>query len=141
MKLYLRIGQIFFFSDCLPQQRLLLAFWEAVGQKRIKLGWFSWYHRSIYVGLFIHIVGSWQWGGGFLSNTWRLMLGGFHDFAGLHGSLRWDGQLFESLLYIRDLEFGSSAKMEKPKCGIPGHNILWRQQGVFLSFGWRWFGI
>ena len=48
--------------------------------ERIKLGGFMIF-TLIYVGLVYPIVGSWQWGGGFLS-TIGGENGGFHDFAG-----------------------------------------------------------
>ena len=48
--------------------------------ERIKLGPFMIF-TVIYVGLVYPIVGSWQWGGGFLS-TLGGEEAGFHDFAG-----------------------------------------------------------
>ena len=49
--------------------------------ERVKLGGFMLF-TVIYVGLVYPIVGSWQWGGGFLSSLSYGSAEGFYDFAG-----------------------------------------------------------
>ncbi|MGB5819742.1 MAG: ammonium transporter [Saonia sp.] len=91
----------------------------------------------IYVGLVYPIVGSWQWGGGFLST-----LGGddagFHDFAGstlVHSVGGWAALIAVYLLGPRIGKFGEDGK---PKA-IPGHNIPLAAGGVLILW-LGWFG-
>ncbi len=89
-----------------------------------------------YVGLVYPIVGSWQWGGGFLST-----LGGdegFYDFAGstlVHSVGGWGALIGIFLLGSRIGKFGEDGK---PKA-IPGHNIPMATAGVLILW-LGWFG-
>jgi len=104
--------------------------------ERVKLGSFMIF-VIIYVGLVYPIVGSWQWGGGFLS-TLGGDEGGFHDFAGstlVHSVGGWAALVFIYLLGSRIGKFGDDGK---PKA-IPGHNIPMAAIGVFILW-LGWFG-
>ena len=104
--------------------------------ERVKLGSFMIF-VIIYVGLVYPIVGSWQWGGGFLS-TLGGDEGGFYDFAGstlVHSVGGWAALVFIYLLGSRIGKFGDDGK---PKA-IPGHNIPMAAVGVFILW-LGWFG-
>jgi Amt family ammonium transporter len=104
--------------------------------ERVKLGSFMIF-VIIYVGLVYPIVGSWQWGGGFLS-TLGGDEGGFYDFAGstlVHSVGGWAALVFIYLLGSRIGKFGDDGK---PKA-IPGHNIPLAAVGVFILW-LGWFG-
>ncbi len=104
--------------------------------ERVKLGAFMIF-VIIYVGLVYPIVGSWQWGGGFLS-TLGGDEGGFYDFAGstlVHSVGGWAALVFIYLLGSRIGKFGEDGK---PKA-IPGHNIPLAAVGVFILW-LGWFG-
>ncbi len=104
--------------------------------ERIKIGPFMVF-TILYVGLVYPIVGSWQWGGGFLST-----LGGddagFYDFAGstlVHSVGGWGALIAIWLLGARVGKFGEDGK---PKA-IPGHNIPLATAGVLVLW-LGWFG-
>ena len=102
--------------------------------ERIKLGGFMIF-TLIYVGLVYPIVGSWQWGGGFLS-TIGGENGGFHDFAGstlVHSVGGWAALIAIYLLGPRIGKFSESGKAQ----AIPGHNIPLAAAGVFIL----WLGL
>ncbi len=104
--------------------------------ERVKLGSFMIF-VIIYVGLVYPIVGSWQWGGGFLS-TLGGEESGFYDFAGstlVHSVGGWAALVFIYLLGSRIGKFGDDGK---PKA-IPGHNIPLAAIGVFILW-LGWFG-
>ncbi len=104
--------------------------------ERIKLGAFMIF-TIIYVGLVYPIVGSWQWGGGFLS-TLGGDAGGFHDFAGstlVHSVGGWAALIAVYLLGARVGKFGEDGK---PKA-IPGHSIPLATAGVLILW-LGWFG-
>ncbi|MGB5500032.1 MAG: ammonium transporter [Maribacter sp.] len=104
--------------------------------ERVKLGSFMIF-VIIYVGLVYPIVGSWQWGGGFLS-TLGGDEAGFYDFAGstlVHSVGGWAALVFIYLLGSRIGKFGDDGK---PKA-IPGHNIPLAAVGVFILW-LGWFG-
>src|SRR5210317_1706958 len=104
--------------------------------ERIKLGSFMIF-TIIYVGLIYPIVGSWQWGGGFLST-----LGGddagFYDFAGstlVHSVGGWAALVAVYLLGARIGKFGKDGTIK----AIPGHNIQLATAGVLILW-LGWFG-
>ena len=104
--------------------------------ERIKLGGFMIF-TLIYVGLVYPIVGSWKWGGGFLS-TIGGENGGFHDFAGstlVHSVGGWAALIAIYLLGPRIGKFSESGKAQ----AIPGHNIPLAAAGVFILW-LGWFG-
>lgn len=104
--------------------------------ERIKIGPFMIF-TILYVGLVYPIVGSWQWGGGFLSSLGGEE-GGFHDFAGstlVHSVGGWGALIAISLLGARIGKFGEDGK---PKA-IPGHNIPLATAGVLILW-LGWFG-
>ena len=104
--------------------------------ERIKLGGFMIF-TLIYVGLVYPIVGSWQWGGGFLS-TIGGENGGFHDFAGstlVHSVGGWAALIAIYLLGPIIGKFSESGKAQ----AIPGHNIPLAAAGVFILW-LGWFG-
>jgi Amt family ammonium transporter len=91
----------------------------------------------IYVGLVYPIVGSWQWGGGFLS-TLGGAEEGFYDFAGstlVHSVGGWGALIAIWLLGARIGKFDETGK---PKA-IPGHNIPMATAGVLILW-LGWFG-
>ncbi len=91
----------------------------------------------IYVGLVYPIVGSWQWGGGFLS-TLGGEEGGFHDFAGstlVHSVGGWAALIAIYLLGPRIGKFSENGKAN----AIPGHNIPLATGGVLILW-LGWFG-
>jgi Amt family ammonium transporter len=104
--------------------------------ERIKIGSFMLF-TIFYVGLVYPIVGSWQWGGGFLS-TLGGAEGGFYDFAGstlVHSVGGWGALIAISLLGARIGKFGEDGK---PRA-IPGHNIPMATAGVLILW-LGWFG-
>ena len=104
--------------------------------ERIKIGPFMIF-TILYVGLVYPIVGSWQWGGGFLS-TLGGDDGGFYDFAGstlVHSVGGWGALIGIYLLGARIGKFGEDGK---PKA-IPGHNIPMATAGVLILW-LGWFG-
>ena len=99
--------------------------------ERIKLGSFMLF-SFIYVGLVYPIVGSWQWGGGFLS-SW-----GFYDFAGstlVHSVGGWAALV---VIYFLGARIGKYGKDGKAKA-IPGHNLPLASAGVLILW-LGWFG-
>ncbi|MGW9686991.1 ammonium transporter [Flagellimonas sp. 2504JD1-5] len=99
--------------------------------ERVKLGGFMLF-TIIYVGLIYPIVGSWQWGGGWLSSL------GFHDFAGstlVHSVGGWGALIAVYLLGARIGKFGDDGK---PRA-IPGHNLPLAAAGVLILW-LGWFG-
>lgn len=104
--------------------------------ERIKIGPFMIF-TIIYVGLIYPIVGSWQWGGGFLS-TLGGEDGGFHDFAGstlVHSVGGWAALIAVYLLGPRIGKFDEEGKAN----AIPGHNIPLATAGVLILW-LGWFG-
>ena len=104
--------------------------------ERIKLGGFMIF-TLVYVGLVYPIVGSWQWGGGFLS-TIGGENGGFHDFAGstlVHSVGGWAALIAIYLLGPRIGKFDENGKAQ----AIPGHNIPLAAAGVLILW-LGWFG-
>ena len=104
--------------------------------ERIKIGPFMIF-TIIYVGLVYPIVGSWQWGGGFLS-TLGGDEGGFYDFAGstlVHSVGGWGALIAVYLLGARIGKFGEDGKAN----AIPGHNLPLAAGGVLILW-LGWFG-
>ncbi len=104
--------------------------------ERVKLGGFMIF-TILYVGIIYPIVGSWQWGGGFLST-----LGGddagFYDFAGstiVHSVGGWAALIAIYLLGPRIGKFGKDGSIK----AIPGHNIPLATAGVLILW-LGWFG-
>jgi Amt family ammonium transporter len=104
--------------------------------ERIKLGPFMIF-VILYVGMVYPIVGSWQWGGGFLS-TLGGDDGGFYDFAGstlVHSVGGWGALIAIYLLGARIGKFGEDGKTQ----AIPGHSIPMATAGVLILW-LGWFG-
>lgn len=104
--------------------------------ERIRIGSFMIF-TVIYVGLVYPIVGSWQWGGGFLS-TLGGEDAGFYDFAGstlVHSVGGWGALIAIWLLGARIGKFGPDGKPN----AIPGHNIPLATAGVLILW-LGWFG-
>lgn len=113
--------------------------------ERVKLGSFMIF-TIIYVGLVYPIVGSWQWGGGWLSTLGNEVneLGevvseaGFYDFAGstlVHSVGGWAALIAVWLLGARIGKF----KKDGSVGAIPGHNMPFATAGVFILW-LGWFG-
>nr|WP_299069991.1 ammonium transporter [uncultured Allomuricauda sp.] len=105
--------------------------------ERIKLGGFMIF-TIVYVGLVYPIVGSWQWGGGFLSSLSYGSAEGFYDFAGstlVHSVGGWGALIAIFLLGARIGKFGEDGK---PKA-IPGHSLPFAAAGVLILW-LGWFG-
>ena len=89
----------------------------------------------VYVILIYPIVGSWGWGGGWLSS----LEVPFHDFAGstfVHSVGGWAALAAIILLGARKGKYGPDGR---PR-GIPGHSLPLAAIGVFLLwFGWYGF--
>ncbi|MBL6729725.1 MAG: ammonium transporter [Bacteroidia bacterium] len=86
----------------------------------------------LYVGIVYPIVGSWQWGGGFLSN-W-----GFYDFAGstlVHSVGGWAALIVIYFLGARIGKFNSDGTSNP----IFGHNVPIAAGGVLILW-LGWFG-
>jgi Amt family ammonium transporter len=99
--------------------------------ERIKLESFMLF-AVLYVGIVYPIVGSWQWGGGFLSN-W-----GFYDFAGstlVHSVGGWAALVVIYFLGARIGKFNSDGTSNP----IFGHNIPIAAGGVLILW-LGWFG-
>lgn len=104
--------------------------------ERVKLGGFMVF-TIVYVGLIYPIVGSWQWGGGFLS-TLGGDEAGFYDFAGstiVHSVGGWAALIAIYLLGPRIGKFGKDGVIQ----AIPGHNIPIATAGVLILW-LGWFG-
>ncbi len=103
--------------------------------ERIKLAPFMVF-ALVFVGFGYPFVGSWHWGGGWLST---LADGdGFYDFAGssvVHAFGGWGALAGVILLGPRLGKYGPNKEVR----GIPGHNIPLVNIGVFLLF-LGWFG-
>jgi len=98
--------------------------------ERIKLGSFLLF-ATIFVGISYPITGSWQWGGGWLSEM------GFYDFAGstlVHAVGGWGALICVMLLGPRIGKYTKSGA--RP---IPGHSMPLATIGVFLLW-LGWFG-
>ncbi|WP_222984743.1 ammonium transporter [Flagellimonas meishanensis] len=105
--------------------------------ERIKLGSFMVF-TIIYVGLIYPIVGSWQWGSGFLSSLSYGEAEGFYDFAGstlVHSVGGWGALMAIYLLGARIGKFGDDGKPN----AIPGHNLPLTAAGVLILW-LGWFG-
>ena len=90
----------------------------------------------LYVLIVYPIVGSWQWGGGFLSTFTDEV--GFYDFAGstlVHSVGGWGGLVIIYLLGARKGKFDSSGNA----VAIPGSNIPLSAAGVLILW-LGWFG-
>ena len=90
----------------------------------------------LYILIVYPIVGSWQWGGGFLSTLTDEV--GFYDFAGstlVHSVGGWGGLVIIYLLGARKGKFDSSGKA----VAIPGSNIPLSAAGVLILW-LGWFG-
>ncbi len=99
--------------------------------ERIKLESFM-LIAALYVGIVYPIVGSWQWGGGFLSN-W-----GFYDFAGstlVHSVGGWAALIVIYFLGARIGKFNSDGTSNP----IFGHNVPIAAGGVLILW-LGWFG-
>lgn len=99
--------------------------------ERIKLESFILF-SILYVGLVYPIAGSWQWGGGFLSEM------GFYDFAGstlVHSVGGWAALIAVYLLGARIGKFSEGGKVG----AIPGHNLPLATGGVLILW-LGWFG-
>ena len=99
--------------------------------ERIKLDAFMLF-SILYVGLIYPIVGSWQWGEGFLYDL------GFYDFAGstlVHSVGGWAALVAIILLGARIGKFSKEGKSQV----ILGHNIPLSTAGVFILW-LGWFG-
>jgi len=104
--------------------------------ERVKIGGFMIF-TIFYVGLVYPIVGSWQWGGGFLS-TLGGDEGGFYDFAGstlVHSVGGWAALIAVYLLGPRIGKFDETGKAQ----ALPGHNIPFAAAGVLILW-LGWFG-
>ena len=113
--------------------------------ERVKLGSFMIF-TIIYVGLVYPIVGSWQWGGGWLSTLGNeinelgevISEAGFYDFAGstlVHSVGGWAALIAVWLLGARIGKF----KKDGSASAIPGHNMPFATAGVFILW-LGWFG-
>ena len=105
--------------------------------ERIKLGGFMIF-TLIYVGFVYPIVGSWQWGGGFLSSLSYGEAEGFYDFAGstlVHSVGGWAALI---AIYLLGARIGKFDKEGKPRA-IPGHNLPLAAAGVLILW-LGWFG-
>ncbi|MGB0274836.1 MAG: ammonium transporter [Flavobacteriaceae bacterium] len=99
--------------------------------ERIKLESFMLF-AVLYVGIVYPIVGSWQWGGGFLS-SW-----GFYDFAGstlVHSVGGWAALIVIYFLGARIGKFNSDGTSNP----IFGHNVPIAAGGVLILW-LGWFG-
>ena len=90
----------------------------------------------LYVSIVYPIVGSWQWGSGFLSSFTDEV--GFYDFAGstlVHSVGGWGALVIIYLLGARKGKFDSDGKA----LAIPGSNIPLSAAGVLILW-LGWFG-
>ena len=128
-------GQIFYFKECFAATAATIV--SGAVAERIKLGAFMVF-TLFYVGFVYPIVGSWQWGGGFLSTLSFGEAEGFYDFAGstlVHSVGGWGALIAIYLLGARIGKFGEDGK---PKA-IPGHNLPLVAAGVLILW-LGWFG-
>lgn len=99
---------------------------------RVKLGTFLIF-CLFFVSVSYPITGSWQWGGGYLSEVW-----GFHDFAGstlVHSVGGWGALVMAGLLGARQGKYINGRPTAIPPSSMPMAAI-----GVFLLwFGWFGF--
>ncbi|MCJ8329358.1 MAG: ammonium transporter [Lentisphaeria bacterium] len=98
--------------------------------ERIKLGPFLIF-VTFYVAIIYPIVGSWQWGGGWLAEK------GFYDFAGstiVHGVGGWGALICAFILGPRIGKYTKGVSK-----ALPGHNLPLATAGVFLLW-LGWFG-
>ena len=105
--------------------------------ERVKLGSFFLF-TIIYVGLVYPIVGSWQWGGGFLSSLSYGSAEGFYDFAGssiVHSVGGWAALIAVYLLGPRIGKYTAEGKAN----AIPGHSMPFTTAGVLILW-LGWFG-
>lgn len=107
--------------------------------ERIKIQAFMLF-SIIYLAFVYPIVGSWQWGGGFLSTLGEYFgqEGGFYDFAGstlVHSVGGWAALMVIIVLGARLGKFDSDGKSK----AIPGHNIPLATMGVLILW-LGWFG-
>lgn len=107
--------------------------------ERIKIHAFMLF-SIIYLAFVYPIVGSWQWGGGFLSTLGDYFgqEGGFYDFAGstlVHSVGGWAALMVIIVLGARLGKFDSDGKSK----AIPGHNIPIATTGVLILW-LGWFG-
>jgi len=107
--------------------------------ERIKIHAFMLF-SILYLAFVYPIVGSWQWGGGFLSNLGEYFgqEGGFYDFAGstlVHSVGGWAALIVILVLGARLGKFDSDGKSK----AIPGHNIPLATMGVLILW-LGWFG-
>ena len=107
--------------------------------ERIKIHAFMLF-SILYLAFVYPIVGSWQWGGGFLSNLGDYFgqEGGFYDFAGstlVHSVGGWAALMVIIVLGARLGKFDSDGKSK----AIPGHNIPLATMGVLILW-LGWFG-
>jgi len=90
----------------------------------------------LYVGIIYPIVGSWQWGSGFLSTLTEEV--GFYDFAGstlVHSVGGWGALVIIYLLGARKGKFDDNGNA----VAIPGSNIPLSAAGVLILW-LGWFG-
>lgn len=107
--------------------------------ERIKIHAFMLF-SILYLAIVYPIVGSWQWGGGFLSTVGEYFgnEGGFHDFAGstlVHSVGGWAALIVIAVLGARIGKFDENGKSK----AIPGHNIPLATMGVLILW-LGWFG-
>jgi Amt family ammonium transporter len=105
--------------------------------ERIKLQSFFLF-TIIYVGLVYPIVGSWQWGGGFLSSLSYGEAEGFYDFAGstlVHSVGGWAALIAVYLLGPRIGKYSEDGEAN----AIPGHSLPFTTAGVLILW-LGWFG-
>jgi len=105
--------------------------------ERIKIGPFMIF-TVLYVGLVYPIVGSWQWGKGFLSTLSIGKAEGFYDFAGstmVHSVGGWAAVVAIYLLGPRIGKFDENGRAQ----AIPGHNLPLAAAGVLILW-LGWFG-
>lgn len=113
--------------------------------ERVKIGGFMFF-TVIYLAIVYPIVGSWQWGGGFLSTLGDTLneagevieKAGFHDFAGstlVHSVGGWAALVAVYLLGPRIGKFDEDGSSQ----AIPGHNIPIATAGVLILW-LGWFG-
>lgn len=107
--------------------------------ERIKIQSFMLF-SILYLIIVYPIVGSWQWGGGFLSSLGEYFgnEGGFYDFAGstlVHSVGGWAALMVIMVLGARLGKFDSDGKSK----AIPGHNIPLATMGVLILW-LGWFG-
>ncbi|MCY3998027.1 MAG: ammonium transporter [Flavobacteriaceae bacterium] len=98
--------------------------------ERVKLEGFMIF-SLLYVAIAYPIVGSWQWGGGWLSQL------GFHDFAGstlVHSVGGWAALMFVYFLGPRIGKYQDGRTN-----AIPGHNLPLAAAGVLILW-LGWFG-